>query len=127
MPPQAKDSSLLDQVLSRPVTQVDSIDACSAVAGLGPAAPFPLSSTPDYDPAALSISQWEARREAPKSSWGARVNQTLCRSLAEVCLCALGAHVIRSPRLHLCWGSQGVFQTELSDPGGGEDKVSMNS
>ena len=49
-PAQAKDSSLMDQVLSRPAAQVDSIDGCSAVAVLGPAALFPLSSTPALFP-----------------------------------------------------------------------------
>ena len=55
----------------------------------GVAAQDPLIS-PSPEPAALSPSKREARREANKCSWGARVNQTFCRSLVKSLVIRLG-------------------------------------
>ena len=48
---------------------------------------FPLN---DDDPAALSPSKWEARRDTKKCSRGTRVNQTSCRSLVRSLVICLG-------------------------------------
>jgi hypothetical protein len=53
------------------------LQCCPGVAAQDPL----ISALPDYDPAALSPSKREARREANKCCGYARINQTFCRSL----------------------------------------------
>ena len=93
---------------------VAQLQCCPGLAAQDPL----ITPLPDYDPAALSPCKREARREANKSSWDARLNQTFCRSLVRSLVICLWRTCGRERPSHILEGLPGndpitVWKTQV--------------